>query len=42
MHREAVFWTFVLAVSAVKAGSMGDQCDWTGRYVFYKLVSNIM
>jgi hypothetical protein len=29
----AVFWTFVLGLTIVEASSMGDQCDWTGRYV---------
>lgn len=28
-----IYWTLVLAILAVEAATMGDQCDWTGRYV---------
>lgn len=29
-----IFWTFVFGfVGVAEAGMIGDQCDWSGRYV---------
>lgn len=34
MMWSVVFWTFVLGLArGAEAGPMGDQCDWSGRYV---------
>lgn len=29
-----VFWTVLSLICVAEAGTVGDQCDWTGRYGF--------
>lgn len=36
MQTDGVFWILLGVIYLAEAALMGDQCDWTGRYVDFE------